>query len=185
MSQPKSKNKHQHDSPEQQNQPSFDLGSYLKGMRSEHNISLEDLSNHLKIRISNLEAIENNQPLEHIPEAYFRGYIKNYCMFFGVDPDGVLSHVQKSTSTHTPKPVYNNGGSAFHFSSNDGRSNSNRKSIINQLPIRSLLIGSLVIGLSFLVFKLISGNKKQNQMTQSYVTHSGLERNRLQSSSEF
>ena len=46
-----------------------DLGSYLKSLRDQHKISLEQLSKHLKIRVSNLEAIEGNQQLSHIPRA--------------------------------------------------------------------------------------------------------------------
>lgn len=68
-----------------------DIGSYLKKVRLENNLSIEQLAGHTKIRPENIHAIENNEGISHIPNAYFRGYIKCYCLFFGLDATAVLS----------------------------------------------------------------------------------------------
>ncbi|MEC8063658.1 MAG: helix-turn-helix domain-containing protein [Pseudomonadota bacterium] len=178
MSQSKS-NKNPQSNPSQ-TQASFNLGAYLQGLRTEHNISLDELSKHLKIRVSNLEAIENNQSLEHIPTPYFRGYVKNYCMFFGVDPSRVLEHARPNeTNITSPKPVYNSSG-AFLYSS-DSRNSFSRKSIVGNLPLKTILLASSLVFVGIFVYKVVSS--KSPAVSQSYVTHSGFDKNRLQQSS--
>jgi cytoskeletal protein RodZ len=155
-----------------------DLGSYLKSLRDQHKISLEQLSKHLKIRVSNLEAIENNEQLSHIPLAYYRGYIKNYCMFFGVDPEPILDNLPKSSiSDNVPKPVYNSG-QAFLFSLAESRGGANRKSLLASLPYRTILTISLLGMAVFMGIKFL-GNKRQENTTHNYVSH-GLSKTRLQ-----
>lgn len=155
-----------------------DLGSYLKSVREQHKISLEQLSKHLKIRASNLEAIEKNQQLSHIPLAYYRGYIKNYCMFFGVDHEPILDNLPKSTITdNVPKPVYNSG-QAFLFSLAETRGSANRKSLLTSLPYRTLLTLTVLGVTVFMGIKFLA-NKRQENTTHNYVSH-GLSKTRLQ-----
>lgn len=160
-----------------------DLGSYLKSLREQHNISLEQLSKQLKIRATNLDAIENNQELKHIPLAYTRGYIKNYCMFFGVDPDPILNNLPKSSpQDNIPKPVYNTG-QAFLFSLAESRNGASRKSLLPSTPYKTILalafFGCLVLfGLRF------ANLKKTSAETHNYVSH-GLNKTRLQNKPEF
>ncbi len=155
-----------------------DLGSYLKSLREQHKITLEQLSKHLKIRVSNLESIEKNQELSHIPLAYYRGYIKNYCMFFGVDPQPILDNLPKSTiNDNIPKPVYNSG-QAFLFSLAETRGAGNRKSLLTSLPIKTLLTLTFLGALAFIGIKFLSSKRHENT-THNYVSH-GLSKTRLQ-----
>lgn len=82
-----------------------DLGSYLKKIRLKNNVSIERLSNHTKIRQESIIAIENNESIDHVPQAYYRGYIKCYCLFFGIDSDLALSNVA-SGNYEIPKSSY-------------------------------------------------------------------------------
>ena len=73
--------------------PIADIGTYLKKIRTQSNFSVEKLAEHTKIRKENILAIENNEELSHIPNAYHRGYVKCYCLFFGLDANKILEQL--------------------------------------------------------------------------------------------
>lgn len=84
-----------------------DIGSYLKKIRTGNNLSIEKLAEHTKIRKENIIAIENNEELSHVPNAYHRGYVKCYCLFFGLDAGKILEQLPTEkyeipTSSYSP-----------------------------------------------------------------------------------
>lgn len=89
---------------EEKNSEQIDIGKYLKNCRVSNKISLEELSKTTKIRIENIIAIEENGESIQIPQTYYRGYIKSYCKFFGVDAENVLKHIESKPYT----PLKNN-----------------------------------------------------------------------------
>ena len=103
-----------------------DLGEYLKKIRLKSNISIERLSAHTKIRKDSLLAIEANEALPHIPQAYYRGYIKCYCLFFGIDPQAILENVA-SEIYQIPKSSYSELNT-FQFK----KSNSNNEDSVGK-----------------------------------------------------
>ena len=72
----------------------IDIGKYLKSHRVHNKISIEELSKITKIRKENITAIEESEKATHIPQTYYRGYIKSYCKFFGIDAKGILEHIE-------------------------------------------------------------------------------------------
>ena len=83
----------------------MDIGSYLRKVRTKSNLSIEKLAEHTKIRRENIVAIENNEAITHIPNAYYRGYIKCYCLFFGLNSDEILEHLP-AEEYEIPKSSY-------------------------------------------------------------------------------
>lgn len=72
----------------------IDIGKYLKSHRVNNKISIEELSKITKIRKENITAIEESEKATHIPQTYYRGYIKSYCKFFGIDSKSILEHIE-------------------------------------------------------------------------------------------
>lgn len=66
-------------------------GEFLKRERERRGISIEEVAEATKISPYFLIAIENDNPAP-IPEGpFFKGFIKGYAVFLGIDPDEVLS----------------------------------------------------------------------------------------------
>ncbi len=97
----------------------LDLGSYLKKIRLKNNVSIERLSSHTKIRQESIIAIENNESIDHVPQAYYRGYIKCYCLFFNIDAELALSSVA-SGNYEIPKSSYSKVNT-FQFQQNSSK----------------------------------------------------------------
>ncbi|MFO7151796.1 MAG: DUF4115 domain-containing protein [Bacillota bacterium] len=70
---------------------SKELGDYLRSLRLEKNISLEEIYQETKIRIKYLKAIEDGD-FEAIPggEVYLKGFLKNYAEAIGIDSSEIL-----------------------------------------------------------------------------------------------
>ncbi|MEC8882780.1 MAG: helix-turn-helix domain-containing protein [Pseudomonadota bacterium] len=79
---------------EENDSEEIDVGKYLKKHRVNYKISIEELSKITKIRIENIIAIEESEKSIHIPQTYYRGYIKSYCKFFGIDAGDILKHIE-------------------------------------------------------------------------------------------
>lgn len=89
------------------------IGEILKDIRLKNNISIEKLASHTKIRKENIVSIESDAPIDHIPQTYYRGYIRCYCLFFGIDPEKLLEKTSPSRY-ETPKNTYSKTN-AFHY----------------------------------------------------------------------
>lgn len=103
------------------------IGKILKDIRLKNNISIEKLATHTKIRKENIVSIENDTPLDHIPLTYYRGYIKCYCLFLGIDPDKLLEKLSLSHYA-TPKNTYSKTNT-FHFKRSNRKVDESRKKL--------------------------------------------------------
>jgi len=63
------------------------VGECLKRKRKELNISIKDIGEKLKIKISYLENLEKNNYEGLPPDVYVRGFIKSYARLVGLDPE--------------------------------------------------------------------------------------------------
>lgn len=73
-----------------------ELGEYLRQVRTEKNISLNDIQEATKIRKHYLEAIENGD-FEAIPgEVYRKGFLVNYANAIGLDGQEILARYNQS-----------------------------------------------------------------------------------------
>lgn len=66
------------------------LGALLRGAREQHSLSIEDISNRLRLSPRQVKALENDD-FAALPEAMItRGFIRNYARFLGMDAEPLL-----------------------------------------------------------------------------------------------
>jgi cytoskeleton protein RodZ len=66
------------------------LGALLQGAREQHNLSIEDISNRLRLSPRQVKALENDD-FAALPEAMItRGFIRNYARLLGMDVEPLL-----------------------------------------------------------------------------------------------
>jgi cytoskeletal protein RodZ len=65
------------------------IGEYLKEKRLELGLSLEDVSNEIKISIKILEKIENNDSSHGIAPALLKGFVRTYIKHLKLDPNSL------------------------------------------------------------------------------------------------
>ncbi len=68
-----------------------DIGQFFKESRESLNISLQNAAHDMNMRTHYVEALESGK-LDIMPgKAYVRGYIKNYALYLGIDPQEALT----------------------------------------------------------------------------------------------
>lgn len=78
------------------------IGEYLKKLRTQKGVSLEDAARETNIRLNYLQAIEGDQP-ELIPSAaQARGFTRLYAAYLGVQSRDVFDEVEKLNSPTVP-----------------------------------------------------------------------------------
>ncbi len=71
------------------------VGEILRSHRQQHSISLDEFSKMTRIRVENIEALENDQ-FEKLPSSVFvKGYIKTYASVFGFDYQPLLALLRR------------------------------------------------------------------------------------------
>ena len=88
------------------------LGQYLKNIREERNISIEEIHKETKIRKRYLTAIEEGN-FSAIPggDVYVRGFLRNYSISVGIQASAVIELYDKLKSTHKEEknlPMFSN-----------------------------------------------------------------------------
>ena len=132
---------------DENNSEETDIGKYLKSYRTENKISIEELSAITKIRIENIVAIEESQKSIHIPQTYYRGYIKSYCKFFGINAEDILVHIQSD-----PYKPPRNSHSAYKIKSQTLKPFKQNKYIMQKkITITLTLLIVLGLGAAFLI----------------------------------
>lgn len=64
-----------------------ELGQFLRTLRSDRGVSLEQVEQDLSIRVHHLEAMEEGQFETLISPVYARGFVKQYAVYLGLDGD--------------------------------------------------------------------------------------------------
>jgi cytoskeleton protein RodZ len=78
------------------------LGSHLRALREERNVSLEEMSFATRVGIAQLEALEaDNAALLPAP-VFVKGFIRAYCHFLGLPPDEALERYRRQTGSAEP-----------------------------------------------------------------------------------
>ena len=89
------------------------VGEYLRKLRTEKGISLEDAAKETNIRLNYLQAIESDQP-EQIPSlAQARGFTRLYAAYLGVSSRDVFDEVERSNAPEKPEPSGENDASGI------------------------------------------------------------------------
>lgn len=85
--------------------PNETIGKYLKKIREQKNISLEEISRFTKIKIHFLNAIEDDRMQDITDLTYARLTILNYARYIGADTNEVLNFFDKHTKKKPEKKV--------------------------------------------------------------------------------
>ena len=73
------------------------IGEQLRQAREAENLSLEDISNEIKISKRYLEALEENNYSVFPAQVYARGFLSAYAKCVGLDPRAILEQYNKIT----------------------------------------------------------------------------------------
>lgn len=97
------------------------LGDEFRVAREARGLSLSDVAEHLHIRSTYLQAIEEEDwPVIGAP-VYIRGFIRTYARFLGVDPEHAIEAFNSTVPSAPPTKQWNGGGSATGSPSGAGK----------------------------------------------------------------
>jgi cytoskeleton protein RodZ len=81
------------------------LGEVLAEARAAKKLSQQDVSNHLRFSVKQVNALENNQ-FDALPDAMItRGFIRNYARYLDLDAEPLLESFKARRPSKTPGPV--------------------------------------------------------------------------------
>jgi cytoskeleton protein RodZ len=81
------------------------LGEVLAEARAAKKLSQQDVSNHLRFSVKQVNALENNQ-FDALPDAMItRGFIRNYARYLDLDAEPLLESFKARRPSKSPGPV--------------------------------------------------------------------------------
>lgn len=81
------------------------LGAQLRQAREGKELTLQDVSNHLRFSTKQIEALENNQ-FDAFPDAMMaRGFIRSYAKYLGVDAEPLLNEYRAHAGDEPQKVI--------------------------------------------------------------------------------
>ena len=90
-----------------------EIGAILVASRRNKNISLQELSDNLRIPKMYLKSLENSD-FRNLPGvAYIPGYIRSYCKFTGIDSGALVAAYVASVDNADVNPIYEVPGQAL------------------------------------------------------------------------
>lgn len=78
------------EAPKHSNAENAQIGTRLRLAREERNLSIKDVADSLRLRVSVIEDIENNQFNNEKITTFIRGYIRAYAKLVNIDADSLL-----------------------------------------------------------------------------------------------
>jgi transcriptional regulator with XRE-family HTH domain len=82
------------------------LGELLKEARQNKGVSLEEVEEELKIRSRYLQALEEEDFSIMPPEVYVRGFLRNYAVYLGLDPEEARALYKREFAEKGRKPEF-------------------------------------------------------------------------------
>jgi hypothetical protein len=147
------------------------LGQYLKNIREERNISIEEIHKETKIRKRYLTAIEEGN-FSAIPggDVYVRGFLRNYSISVGIQASAVIELYDKLKSTHKEEknlPMFSNTDSVQIdvFSSKFYSFFERNYKRVAAIILTGLLLVVLIMSIRALIDKSIQGNMESQPET--------------------
>lgn len=71
------------------------VGAFLREERSRRSVTLEEISDHTKISVRFLDALERGDYSILPAEAFVRGFVRAYARYIGVDPEEVIERLNQ------------------------------------------------------------------------------------------
>ena len=116
---------------------SQELGQFLRSLRADRALTLEQVEQDLSIRVHHLEAIEEGQFESLISPVYARGFVKQYAVYLGLDGDQFIREHREVL----PRP--NRQEFNYGIGTMEARGAPNES--VRWLPNLLLITGSLVV----------------------------------------
>lgn len=79
------------------------IGSYLKRIREEKKMTIEEVASALNLKKDNIEAIESDTVINILPVAYARGFIRNYAEILELDKHEIIEKFDILYRKETPR----------------------------------------------------------------------------------
>ena len=114
-----------------------ELGQFLRSLRNDRALTLEQAEQDLSIRMHHLEAIEEGQFDSLISPVYARGFVKQYAVYLGLDGDQFIREHREIL----PKP--NRQEFNYGIGTLEARTTPNES--VRWLPNLLMLIGSIAL----------------------------------------
>jgi len=83
------------------------LGQKIREVRISKTLSLESVSGHLHIGVKILEAIEEGKPENGPTTVFFRGLVRTYCKFLGLDKTEIVEKIDNILKVKDPDEELN------------------------------------------------------------------------------
>jgi len=77
------------------------IGQYLRSLREQKKLSLEEAEEATKIRVQNIRAIESDEITKRVPFPYAMGFIRTYAAFLGADGTEVARRSKELHANHS------------------------------------------------------------------------------------
>jgi len=125
------------------------LGSYIKNARKKSKIKIPDAAQHLKVKITDIEALENDKFSQVSNNLYVVGFINSYMNFLGISKADLISEF---------------GANVYESIRNNNFNNIVAKKEIKLSPGKETFFNFLLISLlMFLLFYFINKNHIKNK----------------------
>ena len=85
--------------------PLIGIGPALRKAREERTKTIDEAARDTKIRVSYLQALENESFDKLLGDAYVRGSLRSYSQYLGLDPEKVLGAYSRAVGEHEPSQI--------------------------------------------------------------------------------
>ncbi len=145
----------------------MDIGSKLKEKRQDLGLSVEDISARTLISVKYLQAIEENKFSEIPADVMTLGFIKNYSVALGLNPDEIISEYKKSNPIQFPKIT------TVRIKNGPVKKNINIKIV----PVLITVVVALFI---FGLIKIVSNIAKSDKISETISVQQAVKKNHLE-----
>ncbi len=137
------------------------LGETLKNTRLSKGLTLEKAASDLRIKISSLKALEEEDFEKFPAEVYTMGYIRSYALYLGLDPEPLIKEFKNRTNTLNPDAKDSEGETLSVSSSTIQQSAPSFMAFLLKPPAIISIVIILVSGIIiFSIFKATKTNTK-------------------------
>ena len=161
------------------------VGTLLRKIRENKNISIEEIAQKTKININVLRSLEKDE-LEKLPsKTYVKGFVRSYARTIGLDSEEAKTALESTYNAQLGEAelkaeLQNESEAEGHHDEAEAKSNENAEEIkdkmnfiIRELFNKKVLIGAAVVIFCIVIFKGISafvGQFKAEQSTSLTTT---------------